>query len=231
MFQPIREWWQFLLRPSFEKTPVLHLNHTFFLLLVFQCLLSFLSLLIPNALIPNFEKLADDNDVRKMIEQSGLIWTILGAAFVEEVIFRLPIGPYRSRYLIPGGLMLVLLGWAFKSMLWMQVVIAFGMGLFVLGILGLHYDYKDMLRDVWRRAFPVMFYLFALIFALVHLSNYNEGLKSLNVFTMLLLVIPQFLAGLTFGYVRHRMGFLNAVAIHAAYNAVFLVPLVGFSSQ
>lgn len=231
MFQPLREWWQFLLRPTLEKNPVLHLNRTFFILLLFQCVLSVLSLLIPGSLIPNFEKLADDNDIRKMIQESGLVWTILGAAFVEELIFRLPIGPYRSRFLIPSGLLLVMLGWAFKTLFWMQVVIAFGMGLFVLGILGLHHEYKDLLRDVWRRSFPVVFYLFAFIFALVHLSNYGDGLKTLSVFMMLLLVIPQFLAGLTFGYVRHRMGFLNAVALHAAYNAVFLLPLAGLSSQ
>ncbi|GGJ23631.1 type II CAAX prenyl endopeptidase Rce1 family protein [Deinococcus roseus] len=230
MLQPLRDWWHFIKRPQFEPQPVSQINRTFLILLVFQCLLSVLSLLIPSTLIPNFEKLADDNSVLKMIEESGWFWTILGAAFLEEVIFRLPVGPYHSRFLIPSGLLLLLLGWAFKALFWMQVVMAFGMGIFVLGILGLHYEYRDMLRDVWRKIFPVVFYLFAFVFALVHLSNYETGLKSLNLPTMLLLVIPQFLAGLMFGYVRVRMGFLNGVALHAAYNAVFLVPLVGFSS-
>lgn len=231
MFQPIREWWQFLLHPHLEKAPVSHPNQHFFTLLVFQCVLSVLSLLVFSFAIPNFEKLANENDVQKLMQESGPIWILLGAALVEELIFRLPLGMYRSRFLIPSGLLIIMLAWPNNTNLWMQISIAFGMGIMVLGILGLHYDYKDLLRNTWNRGFPGVFYLFAVVFALVHLSNYGSTLANINLFQMLLLVVPQFLAGLTFGYARMRMGFLNAVALHAAYNAVFLVPGLLFNSQ
>lgn len=63
-------------------------------------------------------------------------------------------------------------------------------------------------------AFPVIFYVTAAVFALVHLSNYpNPGLLSLP------LVLPQLWAGLMLGYIRQRVGLGAAIATHMSANA------------
>lgn len=224
MIQDLREWWHFILRPNLAFRKTSGINRAFLILLVLQCLLSLLSILIPSTVISNFEKLEVEDMLKDYKDVSELIFVVIGLAFLEEAIFRLPLAPFRVRYLLPSSLMVFFLAYAFKGQFWMQVVLGLSGVLAVVGMLGLFYQYRSLVQEVWSKAFRWVFYLFALIFALVHVSNYDFSQQHVVLWQIPLLVIPQFLAGLTFGYVRISMGFLNGVAMHAAYNAVFLLP-------
>ena len=74
-------------------------------------------------------------------------------------------------------------------------------------------------------AFPVVFWLVTLAFALVHLANYTDG----TLLILLPLVIPQFIAGALFGYARVHYGLWAAMLLHAMHNgtAVALVLVLG----
>jgi membrane protease YdiL (CAAX protease family) len=69
----------------------------------------------------------------------------------------------------------------------------------------------------FARAFPVIFYLAAGLFALVHLSNYPA-------FSLLAvpLVLPQLWAALVLGYIRQRIGLIAGIATHMAANGCSL---------
>lgn len=62
--------------------------------------------------------------------------------------------------------------------------------------------------------FPVFFWIATLTFALVHLLNFEEG-----GWTLLPLVLPQFVLGALVAYLRVRIGLWAAIALHAAHNA------------
>lgn len=68
--------------------------------------------------------------------------------------------------------------------------------------------------------FKIAFYVFALAFGYIHLFNYQIDAQIL-IFSPLL-VAPQIILGLIFGYIRIRLGFLWAVAIHAFYNGILV---------
>lgn len=72
--------------------------------------------------------------------------------------------------------------------------------------------------------FPWAFYTLSIIFGLYHITNFE--LSPSVLIAMPLLVSPQLAAGLLFGFIRVRFGFLWAVALHAAYNAVLLGPVL-----
>ena len=72
------------------------------------------------------------------------------------------------------------------------------------------------------RVFQVLFYVLAIMFGYVHLFNYQIDAQIL-LFSPIL-VAPQMILGLIFGFIRVRCGFLWAVAMHACYNG-FLVSL------
>ena len=76
--------------------------------------------------------------------------------------------------------------------------------------------------------FKIAFYSLALIFGYVHLFNYDINHQIL-LFSPIL-VAPQILLGLIFGFVRVRFGLLWAMAMHAAYNGL-LVSLFLFASN
>lgn len=67
----------------------------------------------------------------------------------------------------------------------------------------------------FTRAFPLIYYAMAVLFALVHLANYGQF--SL---TALPMVLPQLWAGLMLGYVRQRIGLLGSIAAHASSNLI-----------
>lgn len=69
----------------------------------------------------------------------------------------------------------------------------------------------------FARGFPVIFYLAAALFALVHLGNYDK--TSLVVVP---LVLPQLWAGLVLGYIRQRVGLIGSILAHAASNGLVL---------
>ena len=77
----------------------------------------------------------------------------------------------------------------------------------------------------FRAAFPVFFAIASLSFALVHLFNY-EGT---SLAYALPLVIPQFIAGLIFGYARVTYGLWSAIVLHVLHNgtAIGLILIFG----
>jgi membrane protease YdiL (CAAX protease family) len=68
--------------------------------------------------------------------------------------------------------------------------------------------------------FRVAFYVLALTFGYIHLFNYQIDSQILAFSP--LLVAPQIILGLIFGYIRVRLGFLWAVAMHACYNGILV---------
>jgi len=72
--------------------------------------------------------------------------------------------------------------------------------------------------DFFDRYAGWYYYLGALLFALAHLGNYAQQPP---VWAMLILVLPQLIGGLTFGYLRIRLGFWYGVLAHMLTNLLF----------
>jgi membrane protease YdiL (CAAX protease family) len=66
----------------------------------------------------------------------------------------------------------------------------------------------------FARAFPGIFYLVAVGFGLVHLTNY-PSFRALAV----PLILPQVWAGLVLGYIRQRLGLIPGILAHMTANA------------
>ncbi|MDG4945208.1 CPBP family intramembrane metalloprotease [Weeksellaceae bacterium KMM 9713] len=79
---------------------------------------------------------------------------------------------------------------------------------------------KDYIHEFWQKYFRFIFYFSAIIFALFHLSNFNE-MPSLS-FLLPLIVLPQFITGLLIGYMRVRFNFFLGFLMHAIFNAIFI---------
>lgn len=71
----------------------------------------------------------------------------------------------------------------------------------------------------YRTAFPFVYYLQAAGFGAIHFFNYGGG----NVALTLVLVLPQFVAGLVWGYARVRQGWWANPLLHIAHNGALLL--------
>lgn len=70
----------------------------------------------------------------------------------------------------------------------------------------------EWLEVRWRKYLGLIFYLTALIFALYHITNYHPSSRQLAFAP--LIVLPQFSAGLFFGFTRVRYGLPWSMLMH-----------------
>jgi len=76
------------------------------------------------------------------------------------------------------------------------------------------------LQRLWARRFGLVFHASALLFAAIHAFNYV--LTPLTVLLLPLILSPQLLSGLCYGYIRVRYGFVYSYGFHALSNALAL---------
>lgn len=79
-------------------------------------------------------------------------------------------------------------------------------------------NYEIILADFHKKNFKAIFYILTLLFALLHISNFKISFHSLLVLP--LLTLPQFIFGLTVGFIRIRYGFIYCLFIHILSNAI-----------
>ncbi|WP_439881159.1 CPBP family glutamic-type intramembrane protease [Pontibacter sp. MBLB2868] len=168
-----------------------------------------------------------DNHALAELMRTMPVWGFLLAGivvvpFLEEFLFRYGLR-FSKGYLVFFfvALLLVSAGYAYSvlPLTWALVVLAtFGLLL----ILFLSYSSTiigEFLRPRWARMYKVIFYVVALLFGFVHLTNFEYSTTLLLLSP--LLVAPQLVGGLLFGYIRVRQGFFWGYALHAGHNAFF----------
>lgn len=143
---------------------------------------------------------------------------VLAAPLGEEALFRGWLtGRPRALWLLAMGLVAAVL-LTLVALHWRETVASLALvALPLVAAAGWFALRRRPVPVVWARLFPGVFYAQAVVFALVHLSNYPR-------FTWALvpMVLPQLWAGLVFGTVRMRLGLPAAMLAHATGNAVAL---------
>lgn len=79
---------------------------------------------------------------------------------------------------------------------------------------------KTPILNFWNNKFGFVFYFSAIVFALIHITNYNSN--STIIYLIPILVLPQFIIGLIIGYLRVRYNFMLGYLLHAIHNAIFI---------
>ena len=193
----------FLKNPVEQKDPIQTVNQKtkrFFALLLLDITVAFIVIGIfyaINIFVP----------IDKVMEQymedfyNLPIWLIFLSAVViaplwEELVFRLPLR-YKYNYLA-------------------RFII------FISGITGRQnkIKVKYFLRNFSRKHFRFIFYFFAILFGLIHITNYEFSLKILLLLPIL--TFSQFFGGLCMGYLRVKYNLILAIIFHAVYNAIIV---------
>ncbi len=78
-----------------------------------------------------------------------------------------------------------------------------------------------------KKTFKIAFYVIAVLFGLVHITNY--GMTTNVLLLAPILVAPQTILGGYLGFIRTRFGLQWSILLHAAYNAFFI--LISFAGE
>lgn len=160
--------------------------------------------------------LSDPEAFERFPKQWLLPAVVIGAPVLEELLFRgWHSGTRRALWLLAcafGGILM--LGMPERQMSGLALLA----GALIAALAGAIALRRNPAPLAWfARGFPVIFYLASVLFALVHLGNYDKaGLIALP------LVVPQLWAGLVLGYIRQRIGLIGAILAHAASNGLVL---------
>lgn len=76
-------------------------------------------------------------------------------------------------------------------------------------------------RTFFEKHFKFFFYSLAIIFAVLHIFNF-DGIDLIKYILLVILVIPQLFLGLILGYLRITYGFIYAVGFHTVINLSLL---------
>lgn len=111
-------------------------------------------------------------------------------------------------FFIPNNLITV-----YPVMFISTIVFALPFGFFV-------YSLRKKINANWNKLFPYLFYLMAFLFSSMSILNYN--IEHVNIYHLPLIILPYYLYGLFFGYIRVTLGFWYAVIINMIFNFVYL---------
>lgn len=75
-------------------------------------------------------------------------------------------------------------------------------------------------------SFKIGFYVFAVLFGLVHLTNFDITPNVL--IAAPLLVLPQIILGAYFGFIRVKFGLIWSMLLHGCYNSILMIIGFGF---
>lgn len=232
-FNPVRDFFAFLRRPDANGISTSLKNKLLILavILALDILLGFGANLLATSietLIPMENEHVIDEAEEEMIRFMQTVG-ILVIPFLEELGFRLWLAPNPFFFFISFSLVTV----QFAPAPFADLLIASGLkeaapaakiGFYLaLGaVITLFFWLRDRqghrYADFFRRHVAVYYYISALVFGFVHLTNYS----SLSAWWYApILILPQLIAGFVFGYTRIRLGFWYAVLAHTLANLLF----------
>ncbi len=149
---------------------------------------------------------------------AALLW----APIVEELLFRYSMRrPGGLWWLVPAAVAALLMGPGWSGALLVAAILLI---CWLPHLVGPSYASRPLpwrYRLAFRRAFPWVFHAASLLFAAVHL--YNFQLHNTPWWLLPLLVLPQWLTGLVLGWLRVKRGIGASMLLHGIFNGGPLV--------
>ncbi len=82
-----------------------------------------------------------------------------------------------------------------------------------------------IVKVFFEKHFHIFFYSLALLFALIHITNYDVNLREIWYFAPIL-IFPQLLLSFVISFVRIKYGFIWALFTHALNNTIAITPIL-----
>jgi uncharacterized protein len=148
-----------------------------------------------------------------------LISTVIIAPLIEEIVFRGWLRPsFRNLvvafWLFIGGWVIFTL---FPEFTILNSIISVLVGLYWL----LSVQKNNMESLIPKQLYRYLYYFAIIWFGLVHFPNFNDN----SIWYLApILVLPQLIAGFTFGFVRMNFGLKWSILAHAFENFVLIIP-------
>lgn len=228
--QTVTDFVSFIFSPKAYNNKTISTKHKIFASLILLILKFSFSILVAGILGLFYEpKNLTDQSLSERF--SPFMYLIVGGTLLpllEELLFRLSL-KFKPIYLV---LTSICAGYyiatkfvfhsrlsSFDDTIYYRICIGLLTGICVLLILK-NKKILDFLRDIWVRKFSIIYYMSAVVFAWLHLFNFE--LTLINLLLLPIITLPQLFSGLMMGYLRISFGFLYPLLIHIATNSILI---------
>ncbi|WP_276166656.1 CPBP family glutamic-type intramembrane protease [Zobellia alginiliquefaciens] len=239
-----KDYFNFLRNPTYEKK--IEVTPSRKLVILFKVfVLTYLGIFIvtiPETILVHFEvfKPVEMKSIKiydSIVQQSSykpyfLLLSVIIYPILEEISFRLPLTNFNVRnfkisFSVLSGL---LISFLLVDILWWPStnITFFLLGIFYILVIScivfilLNYkrDAFVNLKIRWNQKPNIIFYSNATLFAFMHI--FNLDLDIYDVIFLPLILLPFFIFGINFGYVRIRLGLKYSILLHMVINGLVL---------
>lgn len=233
MKQTFAEFWHFLKAPSFLqlKSDQKNVWRDFKWLLLLDILVAIVLMSIYELLL-NFNWIKEYKGV-DFLKEYGIFWSFIFicifAPISEELVFRWHLRKrYASIYFFLLTATVIIISTIENSLVASLIFIAALILAYVL-----HHQLRNqsqtLKQNLWKKSYPIIFYASALMFGLIHLSNF-EGLSFADP-SFVFYVGSQTFGALSLGYLCVKYGLKYSILFHACFNLfAFIAELISANS-
>ncbi|MBX2915355.1 MAG: CPBP family intramembrane metalloprotease [Cyclobacteriaceae bacterium] len=162
-------------------------------------------------------KVTNSESINRFGNYSFIIVVILGPLY-EEILFRLPLNLSKLSIGVSLGFMFFyLLTGNLLSIDYQKFDTYFKIvgSIFFAGLVTFFFPKKFL--DLFKNNFKLVFFIHAVIFALLHLTNFDSYNSSV-ILIYPLFTLPQLIMAVLIGYTRIEIGFAYCVLLHSLIN-------------
>lgn len=169
----------------------------------------------------------------KDLIKTYLVFALFCPPILEEFTFRLLLTKYNKKLIITSISLIIgfILYRFFNKYLWhsqfpiiINIISYLYPIIFALPIFLILYFAKFNLKDKWNTNFTFVFYLFTLIFALIHILTLN--ITPEHYYFLPIIILPFLVISISLGYARIRFGILYSIILHCIFNAPTLIKIM-----
>jgi hypothetical protein len=152
----------------------------------------------------------------------SMVLSVFVSPIVEELAFRLHLRSNNLKFSFGFISLIILLVLAFFNLkfsdnYWICFIFLLSLSPLLFVLLN---QYNLSIERIIVNNFKSVFYTTIVLFALIHLRNYE--LHDTSLFVMFLLITPQIIAGFFLGFIRMRLGFVYSIVFHSLHNSMML---------
>ena len=228
MEKTIKEYLRFLTKPELKygqlgAESLIHLCILFFIVFFLEMMIA--GIMYSMIGMEDMGHMMDDI-IQNMNYGLLFLMAVIIAPALEEFIFRFylkypALSMLQLLSLIWGAFVYLLLELKHEELFW--TVAAVGTVALSLMTYQLFAKWRSLGPEgLYNRIFPMIFYLSAVIFAFVHIYNFQGDIPW---YYTPILVFPQFFLALFLGYVRIRNGIVYAILFHGLNNSIPMILL------
>lgn len=78
--------------------------------------------------------------------------------------------------------------------------------------------YSDSFLNLFKKKYSIIFYFFSVLFAIMHISNYEFTLETLLLTPII--TLPKLISSFIEGFIRIKYGFIYSLLLHSLHNMI-----------